>query len=249
LDGRKNGLKEHHPHKLLTYAIGCNAREYRIRFGLDVSFDTTVEVECCTEAKMNGVIYRSSPNFLGRAWYDWGLFEFPETDDSEGNISSAAQILGFFRYKSEDALTYGKIEMEGKSYDECLGVKDENVYVALRCQRKYLHYSHLERRMIRKITMEDDDHLYILPLKQLRGPLLVVPDVVDEGKVSNSNYIVIAAKSVWGNYFLEYIKRTEEDGRVEDDSSMEYDDGESAEYEGSDEDEDSWVRTYDSDDW
>jgi hypothetical protein len=269
LDKRKNNLDEHNPHRLLIYAIGKNAGDYRKNFGL--SSETKFDVECYTEATVDGVIYRSTPYYLGRAWYDWGLFEFPETIDSEGNISCAAQILGFFKYmKSNKALTYKKIEIDGKSYEECVGVEDDEFYVALRCQGSFMHYSHLEKHIIRKISMEEDALLYILPLRQLRGPLLVVPDMVEEGRISRTNYIVIAAKSMWGNYFREYIKR-EVRGRLEEDEQAgekndrggggssggegeKLDAGVGREDEGGggggdSEDEDSWIGKYDLDEW
>jgi hypothetical protein len=253
-DKRKNGLVEHNPHKLLIYAVGCNAGDYRKIFGL--SSETTFEVECFTEANVNGVLYRSTPHYLGRSWYDWGLFEFPETKDSGGNIMCAAQMLGFFKYnKSEEALTYKKIEMEGKSYDECMGVADEETYVALRCQSKYMHYSHLEKHMIRRFSMEDDVRLYILPLTQLRGPLLVVPDVLEEGRVSKSNYIAIAAKSMWGNYFRYYIEReVRQTGAMNSVADGDKDDGDGARKSGGESGDDgseesSWVEEYDEDDW
>jgi hypothetical protein len=271
-DKRKNGLKEHRPHKLLTYAIGYNAHNYRIKFGVDMNSDTEVRVQCYTEAKVDGTIYRCSPYYFGRSWYDWGLFEFPETVESEGGVTCAAQIIGIFQYTSEDALTYGKIEMEGREYNECFGVTDDNIYVALRCQSKYLRYSDLEMKMIRKITMEEDVALYILPLKQLRGPLLVVPDVVGQGKVSSKNYIVIAAKSMWGNYFRGYmtgnnIKEEEwmegaEEGAEHDDDSEKDKADERAErggedkdmatgdgVEDADDDEKSWEIDCDKDEW
>ena len=87
--------------------------------------------------------------------------------------------MGFVTYSTLGALTYGNMELEGKSPQDVAGDRDNRVYAILHCQHRYFSFTRLQQQFVRKFRMSGSNDMYILPATCLVKPLLVIPDIKD----------------------------------------------------------------------
>ncbi|MGA0401410.1 MAG: hypothetical protein ACO3PX_15705, partial [bacterium] len=229
------------PNTFLPKAIAELSCKYRSHHNMGTA--TRLKLECYTRAVINGNSYRCSPYWKGSSWYDWATVTFPnsQANDNEQNqkCTCACRILGFFRYLSPGALTYGQMELQGHHPDDVEQSLDDTLYVLLHCQTTYFSFHQLQSRYIRKIEMTDTNQMYIVPASWLRNPLLVVPDIIDLGHVSEERFMVICPWHKSGSIFLHYVNlymeqhghpdddefdMTEVGGDIEGDSDSDYED-------------------------
>ena len=171
----------------------------------NVELPDKVELTAYTHATVNGVKYRANSYWKGGEWYDWCVVRFPETKDSNGGETCLARIMGFYNYASSGMLTYKTIEMEGVDASEAIGRSDDTLYVVLHCQKKYFKHAALEHTFFRKFRMMDHSHMYILPVNCIRGPMLVVPDIVGENEASKENYMTFLSSHHMGPFFKHHV--------------------------------------------
>eukprot|EP00956_Cyclotella_meneghiniana_P036428 scaffold125722_cov23-Cyclotella_meneghiniana.AAC.4 len=154
---------------------------------------------------VNGVKYRANPYWKGGEWYDWCVVRFPEIKDSKGGETCLARIMGFYSYASSGMLTYKTIEMEGLDAYEAIGRSDDTLYAVLHRQKKYFKHAALEHTFFRKFSMMDHSQMYILPVNCIRGPMLVVPDIVGENEASKENYMTFLSRHHMGPFFKHHV--------------------------------------------
>ena len=111
------------------------------------------------------------------------------------------------KYKSEGALTFKNVEVDGLSHEELLVSHDETLYGIFHCEVGFLRYKYLQENFYRKITLEPINNLYILPIGCIIGPLLSVPDVISKDDVSDKNFIIASAHHKTGKYFKDFGRR------------------------------------------
>ena len=213
LDENRNILKTK-PSPMIPYAIGyhhaARSREFKLRRD-----HQSVEVECYTQAtvpcksgdNLKSVLFRCTPDLNGREWYDFALVKFPSTREHVHDFTCAARIMGFFRYKSLEAFSFKKIEVDQLDYEQAQVTTDDTLYVILQCEEGYMTYKHIENNFLRKIKIQNTSELYIYPAGCIVGPLLAVPNIVDQKTVSKNEFIVCSGYHKWGMYFKRFSVR------------------------------------------
>jgi hypothetical protein len=101
--------------------------------------------------------------------------------------------MGFFRYKSLEAFSFKKIEVDLLDHEQAQVTTDDTLYVILQCEEGYMTYKHIENNFLRKIKIQNTSELYIYPAGCIVGPLLAVPNIVDQKRSqrTNSLYAVV----------------------------------------------------------
>jgi hypothetical protein len=165
----------------------------------------SLDVVGYTSATIHGQCYRSAPYWRGSEWYDWSSVRFPSTVESEGGDICICRIMGFITYTTQGALTFGNMELDGRSPQDVAGEVDSTLYAVLHCQHKYFSSSQLQKQFLRKFRMSNTSDMYILPATCLVKPLLVVPDVKDHESASSSRYIVCMPRHYYALYFKNHV--------------------------------------------
>ena len=178
--------------------------------------DAVVHVSGYTCAQINGCIYKSNPFWKGDEWYDWACVQFPETVTSTGGDSSICRIMGFIRYKDTGALTFHHMEQLGLTPENASHLIDHTLYVVVHCQTQYFSYSRLQSQFFRKFVMEDADKMRILPATCIKGPVLVIPDIIDANTASSVNYLSMLPRHKMGVYWLHHLNAFLEDSDDDD---------------------------------
>jgi hypothetical protein len=143
----------------------------------------------------------------GREWYDFALVKFPSTREHVHDFTCAARIMGFFRYKSMVAFLFKKIEVDLLDHEQAQVTSNDTLYAILQCEEGYMTYKHLENNFLRKIKIQNTSELYIYPAGCIVGPLLAVPNIVDQKTVSQNQFIVCSGYHKWGMYFKRFSVR------------------------------------------
>jgi hypothetical protein len=158
-----------------------------------------VDIVGYTTACIRGQCYKSNPYWKGSEWYDYATIQFPSTvaPYSEGGDVCICQIMGFVTYSTIGALTYGNMELDGKSPQDVAGDQDNRVYAILHCQYRYFSFTRLQQQFVRKFRMSGSNDMYILPAICLVKPLLVIPDIKDHESASSSCYCMLAWTRIW----------------------------------------------------
>ncbi len=124
------------------------------------------------------------------------------------------------------ALTYGNMELDGKSPQDVAGDGDKRVYAILHCQHRYFSFTRLQQQFVRKFRMSGSNDMYILPATCLVKPLLVIPDIKDHESASSSRYIVCLPRHIFGLYFKHHVQcynnYDDEDAMVDSDYEDEW---------------------------
>jgi hypothetical protein len=147
----------------------------------NIAGPAAVDIVGYTTACIRGQCYKSNPYWKGSEWYDYATVWFPSTvaPYSEGGDVCICRIMGFVTYSTPGALTYGNIELDGKSPQDVAGDGDNRVYAILHCQHRYFSFTRLQQQFVRKFRMSGSNDMYILPATCLVKPLLVIPDIKD----------------------------------------------------------------------
>jgi hypothetical protein len=187
----------------------------------NIAGPANIDVVGYTNVCVGGQHYRSNHYWKGSEWYDYATVKFPSTATpySEGGDVCFCRIMGFVTYSTRGALTYGNMELDGRSPQDIVGSYDNRVYTVLHCQHRYFSFTRLQEQFLRKFRMSDSNDMYILPVTCLVKPLLVIPDIKDLETASSTRYIVCLPRHVFGLYFKHHVqcynKEDEEDESVD----------------------------------
>jgi hypothetical protein len=155
---------------------------------------------------IGGFRYRSTPYWKGRGeWCDWACVKFPETTTSTGGHTSICHIMGFFQYTTPGTMTFNNQEVVETDPEDLTDCVDNTLYAVLHCQTTYFKYRFLQGQFIRKFSMMDSGDMYTLPASCIRGPVIVVPDIEDEGTVSLEDYMAILPRHKMGAHFIYHM--------------------------------------------
>ena len=172
----------------------------------DMDPNASISIVGYTSAIIGGVRYRSTPYWKGRGeWCDWACVKFPETTTSTGGHTSICHIMGFFQYTTPGTMTFNNqkvVETDPEDLTDCV---DNTLYAVLHCQTTYFKYRYLQGQFIRKFSMMELGDLYILPASCISGPVIVVPDIEDEGAVSLEDYMAILPRHKMGAHFIYHM--------------------------------------------
>ena len=202
------------PHPIIKYALGRSAIKLAQTIG--VSDGQSFEVEGFTSLKApinNGenttynVTFKCSPMERGREWYDFALIRMPKTKEKLNGDTCVAKILGFVMYKTKGALTFKHIMMDDKTKDEVLQSTDKTRYMIVQCEEEFTEYKDITKSFVKRIRLQSHNHIHIIPIGCIVGPLLVVPDITGRGVVSKSSFIVASGYHKWGSLFRNYCRR------------------------------------------
>ena len=164
-----------------------------------------IHIESFTEATIRGIRYRANPYWKGGEWYDWAVVRFPETTKTKGGKTCLARIMGFFRYTDIGMLTYKHLEMESYNKADITKMRDDTLYAVFHCQTNYFKHEALEKTFFRKFSVTEHSEMYILPAVCIRGPMLVVPDIIANGEASQENYMTLLSRHHMGAYFRNHL--------------------------------------------
>ena len=201
-----------HPH--VYYAIIKYFKDARTKLGIKSS-KYTMQVQCFTEAKIrcttsgydDNVLFRCSPNYRDSEWYDFALIRMPKTLAMANGDTCVGKILCFIKYTNKGSLTFKHVEAQGLSKQSALDAHDDTLYVVVHLETKFTKHRYLEKKLIHRVSLQSKKDLYILPIGCIVGPLLVVPDILDEDRASDQDFLVCAAREKWGHYFRCYSNK------------------------------------------
>ena len=192
----------------------------------NISGPSSVDVVGYTRITVGGHCFRSNPYWKGSEWYDYATVKFPSTvaPYSEGGDICICRIMGFITYLSRGAITYGNMELDGRSPQDVAQEQDSRIYAILHCQHRYFSFTRLEQQFLRKFVMAGSNDMYILPVTCLVKPLLVIPDIKDHDSASSTRYIVCLPRHMFGLYFKHHVHSYNEDDKDEESLDSDYED-------------------------
>ena len=144
-------------------------------------------------------IYRAHPDYKTRPWFDWGLFHF---DAQHPNTLCAGLIYGFVRFDTPGFPTPLLQEKWGTNIPD--DSSDPTIYVVVRCAETYQNF---DKRFITKVKLIKSEHsMYILPLRDLVGPLACVENIWNQFNDDDVTWLAILPYRKWGRLFGQSIK-------------------------------------------
>ena len=205
------------PHPLIHFALGRAAIKYAQNAGLSVSqsFDIegftslTVPIHYGDD-KTTDVRFKCTPMEYDKEWYDFALIRMPKTIDKENGDTCVAKVLGFFQYKSRGCLTFKKVMVENKPIQQAMTSMDDTMYMLVQCEEGFTEYQDLTKTFVKRITLQSQENLHIIPIGCIIGPLLVVPDIIKKDVVSKNDFIVAMGYHKWGSYFRHFCMKLRE---------------------------------------
>ena len=94
--------------------------------------------------------------------------------------------------------------MEKYSRNVPSNASDETIYVVVRCSPVYQNF---DLRFVTKVNLIPTEHsVYILPLKDMVGPLACVPNIWNQFKDGDASWLAILPYRKWGRYFGDSIE-------------------------------------------
>lgn len=269
----KYGKKNHDGKFIPNVMMGKVLSDYHLKYcdQYQVGFQSTLKYQCFTSIKMNNVIFRSDPDWVGTGheWYDWVVARFPNTAaptnrdvvpsqqyGTRGGEKCIARIMGFFRHDDKGCPTYNNVERMNLSWDEVRSSqRDGAMYMVLHCSALKFKYKNLVRNFIYKFEMTPLTEMYVLPVDCIVGPLVVIADIVSARVASNQKFMAVLPRHKQSGYWLNYIHSPDPQYEVEDDDTVSvssddtFDDNiDSDEEEDEDEDDVSLVANVEGDD-
>lgn len=222
-------------------------------------YDGSIEVQCFTSANIDGIVYHFDEDYRGQPWYDWANVHFPETIDAENGIDCAACIMGVFYYKTKSAPTFNRVEIDGMDWDDIVlsPTPDTTMYMVIHCSENEMHFRDIRKEFILPFKVTTLEEIYILPVDMINGPMLVVPDVVDENHTSSRRFYAVTPKRHQGAYFRRYINTEDPGYEVDMDEPTRFDcESEGSDYDSNEDDrsgsnytDDEDSNNYESDDY
>ena len=148
-------------------------------------------------------IYRSDTSFRGEKRTDWGLFTFSDERRKKHTLC-AGMIYGFVRFENYGFPTSVQMDKYG---DEIPTIaKDNTVYAAVRCCPDYHNF---DKKFVTKLFLESGDKsLYMVPVRDLVGPLCVIPNVYTTYRMrqDQESWFAVKPRRKWGRQFGNSIK-------------------------------------------
>ena len=241
----------HQPNPIIAKSLGLIAIRYAQTMKL--SKNQTFMVECFTEVNVpirsggttKDVLFRCSPLLHNSEWYDFAMIKLPMTKEKPNGDVCAARLISFLQYTEKSSLTFKKVECMNLNADEVRDTVDDTMYALVQCEVGNLKYEYIERHFVKKILLGPKDSLYIVPISSIVGKLLVIPNILDEGKVSEDQFLVAMGHHKWGKYFVNFSKEIDETygenelSDEEDNLSDDEESNQSGSSESNDEDEES----------
>ena len=170
-------------HKELLYALLLHAQTNNWRGLVNVEGHTCVKKFDITTG--NTIVYQSDALFHGRSVNHWALFNF-EDDRRPDDTLNAGMILGFMRFT---------------------GIKEQNdgLHVVARCSPVYQNF---DKKIITDVTLiPGKESIYFIPVKDLIGPLCVVPNIHNLFRMRQDieSWLAIMPRRKWGRRFGDSI--------------------------------------------
>lgn len=148
--------------------------------------------------------YRSDPKFGDREWRDWGI-----VDCYRGQLGAnglcPGWILGFIRFDQAGFPTPRNIELRQAGNNTCLSV-DNDVYVVTRAATDVMNFDEKLVTPFRLVTGQES--LYVIPMRDLVGPLACVPDIhTNEARFVQTvdRFFALKPYRRWGDHFAKSI--------------------------------------------
>ena len=211
-DSNKNHLQDiFSPHPHLIHGLGESSLAYCKKLG--ITSKRKFDVKMFTEAKVTcqsgrPYLFRCSPSMNNSEWYDWAMFRDPSSENEYGQGSFLGRILGFVQFLGKGSLTYNHVQIQRKTADTIKELSDDTMYVVVHAETGYTKYDHLQKTFIKRIQLEDNNGIWILPAKaSILGPALVIPDMEDLSNASSTDFIAVMGRHKWGSYFHGYSKK------------------------------------------
>lgn len=173
------------------------------------------------------------------------MIRLPKTNEKPNGDVCAARLISFLRYTEKTSLTFKKVECMNLDADEVRDMVDNTMYALVQCEVGNLKYEYIEKHFVKKILLGPKESLYIVPISSIVGKLLVIPNILDEGKVSENQFLVAMGHHKWGKYFVNFSKEIDETygenelSDEEDNLSDDEESNQSGSSESNDEDEES----------
>ena len=225
-DEKQKLSSQYKPNPIIAKSLGIIAiRHAQI---MRVSVTQHFCVECFTEASIplksgeetKNHLFRCTPRYHGSEWYDFAMVKLPKTKEKPNGDCCAARIISFLRYPEKTSLTFKKVECQSLTSEEAKSTRDDTMYALIQCEVGHLKYDYLSKDFVKKIILGPSDQLFIIPISSIVGPLLCIPNILDEDVVSNDQYLVAMAYHKWGKYFINFSKTVKEkygDNELSDD--------------------------------
>jgi hypothetical protein len=87
---------------------------------------------------------------------------------------------------------------------------DDTMYMLVQCEEGFTEYQDLTKTFVKRITLQSQENLHIIPIGCIIGPLLVVPDIIKKDVVSKNDFIVAMGYHKWGSYFRHFCMKLRE---------------------------------------
>ena len=198
---------------VIKYVLGRSAIAYSQKLRLDVerSFKITgytslkVPIETGSE-RTTDTIFRCNPMIGESEWYDFCLLRLPKTKECDNGDTCIARIFAIVKYETLGCPTFKHVEVEDMTVDQILTSRDDTYYLLVQCEDGFTEYRDLTKTFVKRITLQTYDLMHIVPVGCIIGPVLSIPDILDEGVVSTDEFIVAMGHHKWGGYFKHYSK-------------------------------------------
>lgn len=149
-------------------------------------------------------IFRSDPTYKGREWRDWAIVDtFGENvSPSRKRVLCPGWILGFVQFVQPGFPTPRNIKLHKQGEDISCRV-DMNIYAVVRAAENVID---IHKDFIKKFKLERE-RTYVLPMRDVVGPLCVVPNVNPVDVLNNrykqdvDEFLIVAPQRMWGDYF------------------------------------------------
>ena len=189
-------------HDQLLYALVLHAKAQKWKQTFKVSGYTSIKKEDVTTTTIN--LYRSDTDFRGEPWHDWGLFYFKDDRSKPENTVNLGLILGFVRFTTPGFPTPGNLLRYPNGIPDT--AIDTDAYVVARCCPDYVN---IDKRFVTPVKLlKGDVSLYVIPMKDLVGPVAVVPNIFTKyrPKDEDETWLAIKPYRKWGRHFGDSIE-------------------------------------------
>ena len=202
---------------LVEVAIADYHKKYCTLYEEAETIAANIEVQCYTRVNLDGCIYHAAQDFKGAPWYDWANVHFGETHDINTSMNCAGHIMGFFKYISPNVPTYNRVEIDNLYWDEIVDETeaDPSLYMVVHCSNNSVDFRDIRKDFVTSFAMTPLSELYILPAAMINGPMLVVPDMINDGTFCDTNFKAYLPKSQQGVYFQRYCHKEDIDYEID----------------------------------
>jgi len=192
-----------------TTALAGHLANFRSILDHDDSF----VLDCFSEYKNKGFLYRTSEYYRGTPWIDWCLIYFDESGPFEAGMYPC-KIINFFKFPAGipspsfvdlhfsgvDMDSIGNMVSDNQEYYCSLlqGYKDESVYVCVDSATTPIKDDVLRTKFYGSFSLGNEEGLYLLNADKIAKPFYAIRDFGD--KKSKKHYTILPYGE-WGTHF------------------------------------------------